>query len=335
MTTDRINYLNIGLMVASAAAAFVVPFELFLFAYAVLGPLHYFTEISWLHDRKYFCNRRWDWVPIAALAVLLLLGTDIVMGPYQVKALEDLGGDLILFAFGLSLILVTLKSVKARLAAAMGLLLLTLFLHDPAQSLDNIWLLIFLVFVPTLIHVFVFTGAFILLGALRSRSVSGYVSLAVFLLCAASFLVVRPDASDYVVSGYVRESYAYFAAVNRVVLNMLHVSPISGRDFFAQPANLVLMRFIGFAYVYHYLNWFSKTSIIRWHEVSRLRMAAVAVLWLASVGVYAWDYALGVKWLLFLSMAHVLLEFPLNHRSFIGIGQELWWRVCGRAAVGA
>jgi hypothetical protein len=46
LTTDRINYLNIGLMVLSYAVAFLFPFELFLFSYTILGPLHYFTEIS-------------------------------------------------------------------------------------------------------------------------------------------------------------------------------------------------------------------------------------------------------------------------------------------------
>ena len=43
---DRLNYLNIGLMAASCAVAWFLPFELFLLAYAVLGPLHYLTEIS-------------------------------------------------------------------------------------------------------------------------------------------------------------------------------------------------------------------------------------------------------------------------------------------------
>ena len=36
--TDRINYVNIGLMVVSCVVALYIPFELFLFAYAVLGP---------------------------------------------------------------------------------------------------------------------------------------------------------------------------------------------------------------------------------------------------------------------------------------------------------
>jgi hypothetical protein len=33
---------------------FAVPFELLLFSYAVLGPLYYLAEISWLHKKKYF-----------------------------------------------------------------------------------------------------------------------------------------------------------------------------------------------------------------------------------------------------------------------------------------
>ncbi len=51
MNLAGVNYLNMGLMVLSCALAFVLPFELFLLAYAVLGPLHYLTQISWLHDR--------------------------------------------------------------------------------------------------------------------------------------------------------------------------------------------------------------------------------------------------------------------------------------------
>jgi hypothetical protein len=34
---DRINYVNIGLMLASAALACTLPFEVFLLSYALLG----------------------------------------------------------------------------------------------------------------------------------------------------------------------------------------------------------------------------------------------------------------------------------------------------------
>jgi len=58
----QINYINIGLMAISAVLAYFLPFETFLLAYAFLGPLHYLTEISWLHDRNYFSKGKYDFV---------------------------------------------------------------------------------------------------------------------------------------------------------------------------------------------------------------------------------------------------------------------------------
>ena len=52
-----VEYINIGLMLVAFVVASLIPFELFLFAYAVLGPLHYATEISWLYDRRFFAPR--------------------------------------------------------------------------------------------------------------------------------------------------------------------------------------------------------------------------------------------------------------------------------------
>jgi hypothetical protein len=85
---------------------------------------------------------------------------------------------------------------------------------------------------------------------------------------------------------------------------------------------IMLMRFIAFAYLYHYLNWFSKTEIIRWHQVPKLRFAAVILLWVVASVFYTYDYSLGLSLLFFLSFSHVLLEFPLNIISIVGIGKE-------------
>jgi hypothetical protein len=85
---------------------------------------------------------------------------------------------------------------------------------------------------------------------------------------------------------------------------------------------IMLMRFIAFAYLYHYLNWFSKTEVIRWHKVPKVRFAAVIVLWIGASVFYAYDYSLGLSLLFFLSFSHVLLEFPLNIVSIVGIGKE-------------
>src|SRR5438045_6620252 len=70
-------------MIAALAAAAVAPFHVFLFAYAVLGPLHYLTEISWLHDRNYFTARggsRRVWL------ALVLVTTSVMLYGYATSA---------------------------------------------------------------------------------------------------------------------------------------------------------------------------------------------------------------------------------------------------------
>src|SRR5450432_3798990 len=77
-SVDTINHINIGLMIVSCAAAFALPFELFLFSYAVLGPLHYLTQIAWMHDRGYFTrdarSKRWWLLLVAAAMIVVLYG---------------------------------------------------------------------------------------------------------------------------------------------------------------------------------------------------------------------------------------------------------------------
>ena len=67
--TDKLNYFNIGLILISCLVAFYVPFELFLFSYAILGPAHYLTEISWLHERNYFTKGKKDFVILGIAGV--------------------------------------------------------------------------------------------------------------------------------------------------------------------------------------------------------------------------------------------------------------------------
>ena len=104
--------------------------------------------------------------------------------------------------------------------------------------------------------------------------------------------------------------------------------PVNPKDYFWNSVffstfGIMLMRFIAFAYLYHYLNWFSKTEVIRWHKVPKIRFFAVIVLWLSACGFYIYDYSLGLSVLFFLSFTHVLLEFPLNMVSIVGIGKEV------------
>src|SRR5689334_14804142 len=86
VTIQQVNYLNIALMLVSTAVAFFVPFGLFLFAYAVLGPLHYLTQISWLHSRSYFTAGRRDHLVLGAMVASLLALKYVALDRYGLEA---------------------------------------------------------------------------------------------------------------------------------------------------------------------------------------------------------------------------------------------------------
>ncbi len=313
LTTDRVNHLNSALMVGACAAAYVAPLELFLFSYAVLGPLHYLTEISWLHDRKYFTTQRADRMLILALCALPIVVRLAGLETSRSLALATYA------ALGVAVVLSLVARPLARgcwiaVVAAVAALAL------PSDDVRTV----FGLFVPTIVHVLLFTAAFVLLGALRHRSLSGAGSLGVFGLCVATFFVYAPAGAPPPPSAHQIDTYRSFAQLNVQLLDWLGFGEMSGpTQVLGSVAGQRVMRLIAFAYTYHYLNWFSKTSVIRWHEVPRWRFAAVLGLWLASLAIYAWDYRTGIAVLFSLSLTHVYLEFPLNVQSFVGIGREL------------
>jgi hypothetical protein len=313
VSLDRVNVLNIGLMVASTVLAFTLPFELFLFSYAVLGPLHYLTQISWLHTRGYFTTGKNDY--------LLLIGLCACIGflKFGASGIDAEGWAtttvIVAFAGAAALAFASSTWVKAAtIAVAFGV--------GVALSGYGSSRVIFATFVPTIIHVYVFTAAFILYGAMRSRSATGIASLAVFVACSVSFFLASPVSRE--LGPYVTGSYSSFEGVNVALASYLGFAPIErGADVYYSATGVMLMRFIAFAYTYHFLNWFSKTSVIQWHKIPRSWGVAIVCLWVASLAVYAWDYRIGMLTLFTLSFLHVFLEFPLDMRTFVGIGQEL------------
>ena len=311
MNVNQVNYLNIGLMLGSCAAAFVFPFQLFLFAYAVLGPLHYLTEISWLDQHGYYAggrNRAW-W--LVGLCLLMFPGAILF------SFLSPFSPPFLMLAFLVAYLFATQSRSPLFMSTLLAFFVFGVFIFWPAAQQLQIALAILL---PTLIHVFLFTGIFILVGALKSKSRSGFFSLLVFFSCALSFFVLPSFAG--MVAPSIQTMYVPFAVVNTFLL--AHFAPTHAVDIFHSQAALGLMGFIAFAYTYHYLNWFSKTSVINWHRASRKRLIAILIGWILAVGVYVWNYQAGVFALLFLSLLHVILEFPLNHQSFKMLLGALW-----------
>jgi len=314
MTTAKtIDGVNIALLLFSCALAFVIPFELFLFSYAVIGPLHYLTEINWLHNRKVFATSALDYWIMAVLALLLFLFT------FFVKGYGTFINVLFFASFFYGLGIVLLNDYFHRLlllASAIGIGYL--FQETP------VLVFVFGLLIPTLIHVFLFTGLFILHGALRSRSTLGVVSLLVFVGCALSFFLYQPGLT-YRASEYAQKALidSTFVNLNGALLERFNLGPFDRQTVFESGIGLSLMRFIAFAYTYHYLNWFSKIQVIKWHHVPRRQLALVFAIWVASVGLYAYNYFWGLIALYLMSVMHVFMELPLNFRSMGGIATEV------------
>jgi hypothetical protein len=310
-----VNTINIVLVVLSCVAAFMLPFELFLFSYAVLGPLHYLTQISWMHDRRYFTSAgsRGDSLFLAGLA--LCVGS-ISLGLPQ---LSDYNPSIAFVAFGTALLMILAKQTRTKVIGALVLLGLSFLM----RRWDHFGLT-FGAFLPTVIHVCLFTACFVLVGAMKSRDWSGVGLLGVYSICAASCFLFVPESS-YVISEAAHEQYTQdFYGLNNSLSFLFFGRVFTGiSEVFASEQGLMIARFIAFSYTYHYLNWFSKTSVIRWHEVPRSRLIGCFGIWLASLALYAYDFRSGVSALLLLSLTHVYLEFPLNHRTFMAIGTEL------------
>lgn len=295
---DRINYYNILAMLLSASLAIFIPFELVLLSYAILGPGHYLTEISWLKGKQFFTVKRYDYLIILGIAIVAIL----IKLPIA---------NLVFYTFGLSLLFLFIKDSINRVWAIFILIIAGYFLLS-----HNILRATFGLYLNTLIHVYVFTGMFILYGALKSKRVSGYLSVVIFVLCPVLLMFLFADW-HIAPSAWAVANYSFFSRINLVTLRSHSI------NIYTDNASVLLTRFIAFAYLYHYLNWFSKTSIIQWHRIPVKRTIAIILIWSGSIALYFYNYNAGLYWLYMVSLVHVILEFPLNHRTFIGIGKEL------------
>jgi hypothetical protein len=336
MNTRNIDLTNIVLMLFSCALAFVIPFELFLFSYAVLGPLHYLTEITWLKKRDYFTNGKKDYLFLVVLCVIMTM--IVLLNAYNNLPIVQRAAYFCVSVFGTGFYNFANVSIFLAFFSALAFVIFKdwvykvffigcafvvgLFIEQAPP-----FLIFFGILLPTIIHVFVFTGLFIIHGAMKNRSITGIASVAVFILCAGIFFIWKPAFNFYVVTDYARKAIVMegkgMINLNVVLLSFLNMGRVTMETLFQSSVGLSIARFIAFAYTYHYLNWFSKTEVIKWHKVPAKWLAVVIGLWIFSVMLYLYDYKTGLMALYFLSLLHVFFEFPLNYRSVIGISQEV------------
>jgi len=319
MQSKQIDYLNIGLMFLSLVLALKIPFELFLFSYAVLGPLHYLTEINWLKERNYFSkNKNVFWV---MLFFSVVISINPVMNTLEwwdtenviKKTLELWSPNIIFISLIAGVSFVFFNKLWISMAMAVVSAILGYFIQEQEFFIISLG-----TFLPTLVHVYIFTGLFMLYGALKNKSTPGIISVGCLIACALIIFNYSFKKFELPSEG-VSNAYesSTFGSVVRNMIEVLHLEIEQIKNI-----NLTFVKiqsFVAFAYTYHYLNWFSKTSIIKWHQVERKQLIFIGAVWVTSVGLYYYDYHVGLIVLFLLSFMHVLLEFPLNVVSVKGI----------------
>jgi len=305
----RLHNLNSALLLVTLALSIIAPFETLLVSYAVLGPLHYLTEISWLHDRKYFLPQRLSrWLLIGGAMLLLPLAMGLGKLP-GVSLLEPHRVLLLFLVFGGAAILALARTWIHRLLGLVALVALWMLLRG--RILDAL----VGVYLVTVIHVFVFTAVFVWNGIRRQPDREGALFFALFVLCPLVCFVVPASWSTSPASWAMANYQLAFSKLNQTAFSSGGYA-LTAEAVFASPWSICLTRFFALAYTYHYLNWFSKPTVIPWHRMSSTRWAAIISLWIGSIAIYLYDYAAGFLLLLALSFAHVVLEFPLNHLAF-------------------
>jgi hypothetical protein len=292
----RTDFIHLCLMLIAVGLAYVVPFELLALAYVVLGPAHYTTEISWLHERRYFVPHRGYAVALAVIALGAALVTNASWFGFILWAALVLGALLVTPRTGAQVVVLAI--------AAIGL---TAIFCSRSPALAVIGVLL-----PTLIHVSVFTLIFMALGAWRARSAPQAGLTAVYLAAIALILSVPPTGVT-VIPRFATIAQDYFGTVAQA-LGVL----FGARDIHLDRR---LTSLLSFLYTYHYLNWFIKAEVIRWADIPRQRWLVIGTVSAASTGLYFYDYALGFSVLLALSLAHVVLEFPLNALAIRQLGE--------------
>ena len=294
----RNDAIHLGLMLSAFAAAYLVPFELLLLAYVVLGPAHYFTEISWLHDRSYFLPHRGIAIGLTLLAIVAALIDNASWFGFAMC------GALLVCAM-----LAATNSAVESMLLFMVALALAAIMASSGQSFAVVGILI-----PTLIHVSLFTLVFMTLGAIKAKS-RVQAALVILYLVAIAAILLAPPTAEIRIASFAKAAQDYFGNVGPALSRLFGIPGLQ--------LDVRLTSLLAFAYTYHYLNWFIKADVIRWADIPRSRLALVIAASAASTALYFYDYAFGFTFLLALSLVHILLEFPLDSLALRQLGTAM------------
>lgn len=313
----NVEQMNFAMLLLAAAVSCVLPFDVFLFSYAVLGPLHYLTELHWLKNKDFFISKNIVKVFVLLFVVLSLFLFLNYLGVFYRYNMNNavLVGFLLSVFFIISVYFIfKVKSlfIKSIMISAL-LICVILYVFKPGV------IILFGVFLPTILHVYVFTAMFMIMGYLSKPNPLGLLNIATLL--AVPFLIYLLPVENLALERL--DSQKIFNLTGFKLVSQWLVFFTGKTETLALVIKVQI--FIAFAYTYHYLNWFSKTSVIGWsRSLEPKKMVLVAGIWILSIALYLINYQTGLLFLFVLSMIHVLAEFPLNAISFKTVFQKLF-----------
>ncbi|QGY44308.1 hypothetical protein GM418_11760 [Maribellus comscasis] len=232
----------------------------------------------------------------------------------------DYTNNIVFFSFIFSVALILLKKRKHQIIFILTCILIAILSRGAVSN--NILIGSFL---ATIIHVYIFTFLFMVYGSLKSKSLPGLIASLFVLAVPVIIFSAHVLPANYIIYEWAK---SIFISNNFHFLNINIAKTFGLSDgkafYFYESYFLKIQIFVAFAYTYHYLNWFSKTSIIGWHKlITKSNSIIIAIMWILSVVLYTIDYRTGFILLVFLSTLHVFLEFPLNVLSIKGIVTEI------------
>ncbi|MFY0600794.1 MAG: hypothetical protein JXR03_14060 [Cyclobacteriaceae bacterium] len=319
--TEKIDALNFLLMVLSLLIAINVPFYLFFISYSVLGPLHYLTEIHWLDKNSFFISsgeqtkRTYAVIGFILPAIIILFIYSSPQNSFLTVIHTHITNFdiLILAAILLASILAFLKNLKLLVLGIFACYGLAFAIHILIPEL----LIVIGVFLPSIIHIYFFTLLFMLYGARRSKSNLGLINTGVLAFIPMIIFIMPIDVGNYSLSETLKSTFlgTRIISVNEMVAALIF--QVSAEEFNSlTEVGIRIQVFISFAYTYHYLNWFSKTSIIGWNKsMSRTKTIWIVLIWIMAVALYSYNFTIGFSVLFYLGTIHVILEFPLNIKT--------------------
>ena len=236
--------------------------------------IHYLTELNWINKNNYLVNgKKWVWIFIfLSLLILIpsLLNLPIVSDFEDYLVINNLSkffnrirNELILMMFLFAIGLVLFKKWQHLLLS----LLVSLISGFIIVKYIPFSYIIVGLFLPTIIHVYLFALVFMISGNSNNKTKEGLTGIVRLPVCPIVILGTHIIPSDYVLSAHTKTSYltSTFSILSSYLAKILSPSE-KEKFYFLSEIGIKLQIFIAFCYTYHYLNWFSKTSITGWSK---------------------------------------------------------------------